>query len=159
MAKVFLQLPSNTISCFSLAYKYNFKQSGDWWPCHLGDITLYGSRNYPYPPHAKSLLILRGCGRGVGWRSVLLQARHCERLFTFPSKHFQTGFTSNLERSFFNPVLNAFLYFQLFQVKLKGLENFSQAVLEFFKSAITRSVPDVTQGLSTEEIGKSDYSI
>lgn len=90
---------------------------------------------------------------------MLLQARHCERLFTFPSKHFQTGFTSNLERSLFNPVLNAFLYFQLFQVKLKGLENFSQAVLEFFKSAITRSVPDVTQGLSTEEIGKSDYSI
>jgi len=34
------------------------------------------------------------------------------------------------------------------------LENFSQAVLEFFKSAISRSVPEVTERLSTEEIGK-----
>lgn len=44
-----------------------------------------------------------------------------------------------------------------FQVKLKGLENFSSAVLEFLKSAISRSVPSVNQQLSAEEIGRFHY--
>lgn len=39
-------------------------------------------------------------------------------------------------------------------MKLKQLENFSDSVLEFFKSAINRSVPEVKQQLSAEEMGE-----
>lgn len=39
-------------------------------------------------------------------------------------------------------------------MKLKELENFSDSVLEFFKLAISRSVPEVKQQLSAEEMGK-----
>lgn len=42
----------------------------------------------------------------------------------------------------------------LFQVKLKGLENFSEFVVEFFKSAINRSVPEVKENFSAEEMGE-----
>ncbi|KAJ7377292.1 hypothetical protein OS493_030104 [Desmophyllum pertusum] len=44
------------------------------------------------------------------------------------------------------------------KVKLKGLEDFNQTVLEFFKSAISRSFPAVNQQLSAEEIELSMHN-
>lgn len=44
------------------------------------------------------------------------------------------------------------------KVKLKELENFSDSVLEFFKSAISRSVPEVKQQLSAEEMELSMHN-